>query len=50
VPAYAADGLRVAASAADVHVVVTGGAGVKMLLLPTWMGGTRSVTAQVLPL
>jgi hypothetical protein len=50
VPAYAVDGLRVAASAADVHVVVTGGAGVKMLLLPTWMGGSRSVTAPVVPL
>jgi hypothetical protein len=50
VPAYAADDLRVAASVDDVHVVVTGGAGVKMLLLPPWMGGTRSVTAAVLPL
>jgi hypothetical protein len=46
-----ADGaLMVAASAADVHVVVTGGAGVKMQLLPGWMGGTRSVTAPVQPL
>ena len=50
VPAYAVDGLRVAASAADVHVLVTGGAGVKMLLLPTWMGGSWSVTAPVVPL
>ncbi|CCG04424.1 hypothetical protein [Blastococcus saxobsidens] len=50
VPAYAASGLAVAGSPADVHVVVTGGAGVKMLLLPTWMGGSRSVTAPVLPL
>ncbi len=50
VPAYAAGDLRVAASADDVHVVVTGGAGVKMLLLPTWTGGSRSVTAPVLPL
>lgn len=48
-PAYAVEGLRVAASAADVHVVVTGGTGIKMLLLPTWAGGTRSVTAPVLP-
>ena len=48
--AYAAENLSVAASAADVHVVVTGGAGVKMQLLPGWMGGTRSVTAQVQPL
>ena len=45
--AYATEGLRVAASAADVHVVVTGGPGVKMLLLPTWSGGTRSVTVPV---
>jgi hypothetical protein len=44
------DGLTVAAAAADVHVVVTGGAGVKMQLLPGWMGGTRSVTAPVQPL
>jgi hypothetical protein len=50
VPAYAADDLRVAESAEDVHVVVTGGAGVKMLLLPTWMGGSRSVTVPVRPL
>ena len=49
-PAYAAEDLSVAASAADVHVVVTGGAGVKMQLLPGWMGGTRSVTSQVPPL
>ncbi|MGY2082272.1 hypothetical protein [Blastococcus sp. SYSU DS0539] len=49
VPAYAVEGLTVAGSPADVHVVVTGGAGVKMLLLPTWMGGSRSVTAPVLP-
>ena len=44
------EGLTVAASAADVQVVVTGGAGVKMQLLPGWMGGTRSVTAPVRPL
>ena len=44
------EGLTVAASAAEVHVVVTGGAGVKMQLLPGWMGGTRSVTAAVLRL
>jgi hypothetical protein len=42
--------LSVAASAAHIHPVVTGGAGVKMQLLPGWMGGTRSVTARVLPL
>ncbi|MGY1826963.1 MULTISPECIES: hypothetical protein [unclassified Blastococcus] len=44
---YSAGDLRVAASPSDVHVVVTGGAGVKMLLLPTWPGGSRSVTAPV---
>lgn len=48
--AYEVEGVSVAASAADVHIVVTGGVGVKMLLLPTWMGGSRSVTAPVLPL
>ncbi|MCF6508906.1 hypothetical protein E9549_16045 [Blastococcus sp. MG754426] len=46
-PGYATAGLQVAGSAADVHVVVTGGAGVKMLLLPTWPGGSRSVTVPV---
>ena len=50
VPAYAAGDLRVAASAGDVCVVVTGGPGVKMALLPTWSGGSRSVTAAVRPL
>ncbi|MGY1723466.1 hypothetical protein [Blastococcus sp. SYSU DS0533] len=50
-PQYSAEEeLRVAASPSDVHVVVTGGAGVKMLLLPTWPGGSRSVTAPVRPL
>ena len=48
--AYEADELRVAGSAADVHVVVTGGAGIKMQLVPGWMGGSRSVTAPVQPL
>jgi hypothetical protein len=50
VPAYAAGDLRVAASADDVCVVVTGGPGAKMALLPTWSGGSRSVTAAVRPL
>jgi hypothetical protein len=44
------DHLQVAASPGHVHVVVTGGAGVKMQLLPGWMGGTRSVTVAVQPL
>jgi hypothetical protein len=50
VPVYAAGDLRVAASAEDVRVVVTGGAGGKMALLPTWTGSSRSVTAAVRPL
>lgn len=47
VPAYAAGRPSVAASADDVQVVVTGGAGVKMQLLPPWAGGSRSVTVPV---
>ncbi len=35
---------RVAAGPGAVHVLVTGGAGVKMLHLPGWIGGSRSVT------
>jgi hypothetical protein len=50
VPAYAAAGLRVAASADDVRVLASGGPGVRMALLPTWTGGSRSVTAAVRPL
>lgn len=49
IPGAEAGELRVAASAGDVHVVVTGGAGIKMLLLPTWAGGTSSVTVPVVP-
>jgi hypothetical protein len=48
--AYEMDDPWVAASAADVHVVVTGGVGIKMQLLPGWMGGSRSVTVPVQPL
>ncbi|MCV2488298.1 hypothetical protein OF117_02900 [Geodermatophilus sp. YIM 151500] len=44
------EGLAVAPSPSDLHLVVTGGVGVKMLLLPGWSGGTRSVTAPVVPL
>jgi hypothetical protein len=47
---YAARDLRVAASAGDVRVVVTGGPGVKMALLSTWAGGSRSGTVAVSPL
>jgi hypothetical protein len=46
----AVEELTVAASPTSVQVVVTGGVGVKMQLLPGWMGGTRSVTAPVMPL
>lgn len=38
---------RVAASAGAVHVLVTGGVGIKMLHLPGWIGGSRSVTRPV---
>ena len=34
----------VAASAADIHPIQTGGAGVKMTLLPLWAGGTVPTT------
>ena len=40
---FAAPG-AVAPSAADIHPIVTGGAGVKMTYLPLWAGGTLSVT------
>lgn len=40
-------GLSVAASPGGLQVVVSGGAGVKMQLLPGWAGGTRSVTVPV---
>jgi hypothetical protein len=40
-------GTEIAASADDVNVIVTGGAGVKMTYLPLWAGGTRSVTVSV---
>lgn len=32
----------------DIHVVVTGGPGVKMTVLPLWGGGTRAVTQRLL--
>lgn len=37
----------VAASVGDVHPIVTGGAGSKMLHLPGWIGGSRSVTRRL---
>lgn len=38
---------RVAAGPDALHVLVTGGAGVKMLHLPGWIGGSRAVTRAV---
>ncbi|SFM81710.1 hypothetical protein SAMN05216207_100377 [Pseudonocardia ammonioxydans] len=38
---------RVAASAEAVHVLVTGGAGIKMVHLPGWIGGSRAVTRPI---
>lgn len=37
----------VAASAADIHPIQTGGPGVKMTFLPLWAGGTRPTTRAV---
>jgi hypothetical protein len=39
------DPSRIARAAADIHPVLTGGAGIKMTYLPLWAGGTLSVTA-----
>lgn len=41
------DGLRVAATAADVLVVVAGGVGIKAAYVPTWGGSTRAVSRRV---
>lgn len=41
--------LRVARTPSDVILVVTGGVGGKATFVPTWSGGTRSVTARVEP-
>ena len=40
---------RVAASPDALHVLVTGGAGIKMLHLPGWIGGSRAVTRPLPP-
>ena len=40
----------IAASASDINVIVTGGPGVKMTVLPLWGGGTRSVTRKLIDL
>ena len=37
----------VARAPADIHPIVTGGAGIKMTYLPLWAGGTFSVTTGV---
>ena len=42
-----ADG-PIAASPDDIHVVVTGGPGNKMTVLPLWGGGTRTVTHKLM--
>ena len=39
-----------AAAPGDIHVLVTGGTGIKMTYLPTWAGGTMSATREVLRL
>jgi hypothetical protein len=41
--------MRVAARAADVTIVVAGGVGIKAAYVPTWGGGTRSVTRRIEP-
>ena len=38
------DALPVAQAAEDIHVIVTGGPGIKMTYLPLWAGGTKTVT------
>lgn len=38
---------RVAETARDVHLIVSGGPGNKMLHLPGWIGGSRSVTRPI---
>jgi hypothetical protein len=42
-----ADAQHMAPSPEDIHVIVTGGAGIKMTYLPIWAGGTRTVTRAV---
>ncbi len=52
-PAGGADAdapIAIADAPEDVVLVLTGGIGGKVTHLPTWMGGTRSVTAEVVPL
>lgn len=40
----------IAGSADDVHVIITGGPGVKMTVMPPWGGGTRAVTRALIKL
>jgi hypothetical protein len=41
--------LPVAATAADILLVVAGGVGVKQTLIPNWAGGARAVTVPIRP-
>ena len=43
-PAVPSDTLPVAHAPEDIHVIVTGGPGIKMTYLPLWPGGTKTVT------
>ena len=45
-----ADDGAVAARPQDVHVIVTGGPGNKMAVLPLWGGGTRAITRELIQL
>jgi hypothetical protein len=47
VAALTADARPVARTAGDIHVVVTGGPGIKMTYLPLWAGGTATITRPV---
>lgn len=38
---------RAAASPGDIHPIITGGPGVKMTYIPSWSGGTWSITAPI---
>lgn len=44
------DGRAIAPSPADIVPIITGGPGVKMVHLPVWGGGSRTVTAPLIPL
>lgn len=41
------DGGPIADTPNDIHVIVTGGPGIKMTVLPQWGGGTRSATLKL---